>query len=268
MKKLLLSFGVLLMALLSSCSGSKEPSALEGLCETLNGEFKELATDDYMLFENFTVEYAEGTVDVKVEFANSTYCPAEFSDALVQFIVSQYMKEHPGERLDTFVNTLSKEKGTLRITIEGCGESKTFEIPANRVVKLVKLKPMELSYTEARDNVTDIMAKRCEKFKKFFAAKSVDFAVVNGFAQYTFTFEKSTGYARMKQSELNSDIIRAVIPVLVNFGNEEPFVVDLLKIFKIDGYRFVYENEKDKYILKSSLPWRVLDSELEKKNLK
>lgn len=262
MKKLLLNFGVLLITLLAACSGAKEPSALEGLCDTLDGEFKALAENDYMLFQNFSVEYAEGTVNVKIEFADGTYCPAEFTDALVQFIVSQYLKEHPGQRLDTFVNTLSKEKGMLKITLAGCGETKEFEIPAARVVKLVKLKPMELSYNDARANVIDIMAKRCDFLKGELKAKEVDFSVTGGFAQYTVTFEKSAGYAKMKQGELNAVIVKTMKPVYVNLGSEEAFVIDLLKTFKIDGYRFVYENEKDKYVLKSSVPWRLLNSEI------
>lgn len=261
MKKILLSLTALTLVLLSSCSGSKEPSALISLCETLNGEFKDMAKTDYMLFNDCAVDYAEGTVNVTIDFAEGTYTPDEFSDALVQFVVSQYLKEHLGERLDTFINTLSKEKGALRITLAGAGQKKDFDIPAARLVKLVKLKPMELSYNDARANVIDIMAKRCDTLAKEVKAKSADFSVANSFAQYTFTFEKSAPYAKLTQAQLNSTILKCMKPVFDTLGNEGAFVKDLLSTFKIDGYRFVYENEKDKYVLKSSLPWRLFKEE-------
>lgn len=258
MKKLLLTLSAAMLVILSSCTGSKQPSALEGLCEVLNAEFNDVARNDYMLFNDFTVNYADSKVTVTVSFANGTYCPDDFGDALVQFIVSQYLKEHTGERLDTFVNTLTKEKGSLEIVLTGSGQKKEFEIPAARIVKLIKLKPMELSYNDARSNVIDIMAKRCEAFAAEVKAKSADFSVTNTFAQYTFTFEKSAPYARIEQGQLNATILKCVKPIYETLGSETPFVKELLTTFNIDGYRFVYENEKDKYVLKSSIPWKFI----------
>lgn len=258
MKKILLSLSAIVMMLCASCSGSKEPSQLLGITDELNADLKELSEEALMVFNSMTATYADGTVTVNIEFADKSYCADDFTEALVQFIVSQYLKEHTGEKLDTFVNTLTKEKGNLVINLMSPGQKKEFVIPAARVVKLVKLKPMELSYNDARTNIMDIMAKRCNAFAAEVKAQKAEFTVVSSFAQYTFTFEKSAPYARMTPAQLNSAILKCVKPVYEELDDLDSFVIDLLKTFKIDGYRFVYENEKDKYVLKSAVPWRII----------
>ena len=170
------------------------------------------------------------------------------------------MKSHTGANLDEIANTLTKEEGKLAITIQDrAGATVTYDIPAARIRQLIKLKPMELNYNAARAATLDIMEKRAASLCENANAESCDFAVANGFAQYTFTFPNANNYARLKQAQLTGRYVGILKPIYDNFGACRTFVEDLLKSFSIDGYRIVFENKKDKYVLKASIPWRTFD---------
>lgn len=247
-------------AILISCSGSKEPSALIAHADRLNGELGAIAEESPMFLDSATVNYADGTLAVNIAFADTFFTASEFTDALVQYTLAQYMKSHTGANLDEVVNTISKEEGKMAITlIDRKGGSKTFDVPAARLRQLVKLKPMELNYNDARANVLEIMEERDDAFELAANAEDVSFEVANGFAQYTFTFPNANGYARLKQAQLTGRCLNAVKPIYDNYGACRTMVEDLLKSFKIDGYRFVYENNRDKYTLKASVPWRTIN---------
>lgn len=260
MKLRLLAFASLLAALLCSCGTSSQPSPLIAQADRLDGELSTLAEESPMFLDSIRVSYADGTLGVKIAFADPFYTTAEFTEPLVQFAVAQYLKSHPGANLDEVANTLTKEEGKLAITLQDrAGATATYDIPAARIRQLIKLKPMELNYNAARSAALAIMEKRdatlCEDAK----AEACDFTVANGFAQYTFTFPNANNYARLKQAQLTGRYLAILKPVYENFGACRPFVEDLLKSFSIDGYRIVFENKKDKYVLKASIPWRTFD---------
>ncbi len=255
----LISLAAIFAVIFCSC-GSKEPSALIAHADRLDSELGAIAADSPMFLDSINVSYADATLSVNIAFADSLYSVADFNEALVQFTLSEYMKSHLGANLDEVVNTLTKEEGKMAITLlDRTGASKTFDVPAARVVKLVKLKAMELNYNDARTCALAIMEKRCADFANNANADECTFAVANGFAQYTFVYPKSSTYARLTQAQLAGRLVKAVQPIYENYGACRIIVEDLLKSFSIDGYRFVYENTKDKYTLKASAPWRTLN---------
>lgn len=259
MKLRLLAFASLLAALLCSC-GSSQPSPLIAQADRLNGDFATLAEESPMFLDSIRVSYADATLGVKIALADPTYTTDEFTEPLVQFATALYMKSHTGANLDEIANTLTKEEGKLAITIQDrAGATVTYDIPAARIRQLIKLKPMELNYNAARAATLDIMEKRAASLCENANAESCDFAVANGFAQYTFTFPNANNYARLKQAQLTGRYVGILKPIYDNFGACRPFVEDLLKSFSIDGYRIVFENKKDKYVLKASIPWRTFD---------
>lgn len=254
--------GVLALAGLASCGGSKssEPSVLVSHSLRLNGELKSMAEDSPMFLENIDVEYGEGILGVSIVFSDATLEVDDISEALVQYVLAQYLKSHTGVNLDEILNTLSKEDGKLKITLtDADGESREYIIAATRLKKLVTLKPMELNFSEVRTNVTDILDERCDAYKIAYNADDAEFEVFGGFAQYTLTFEKSTSYANLKQSQLTGRYLKVLQARYEEFGACRPMIEELLRSLSIDGYRFVYTDKKETKTLNAAIPWRLLD---------
>lgn len=259
MKYRFLPLAIALAATLWSCSGTKEPSALIAQADRLNGELGALAQESPMFLDSVRVDYADATLGIKIAFADPEVDADDFSDALVQFTLSEYMKSHFGANLDEIVNTLTQEKGKMSITLlDREGDAKTFDVPAARLRQLIKLKAMELNYTAARDNLVDIMAKRCDKFAEEVNAEKAEFEINSSFAQYTVTFKTAAPFYKLTQPQLTGRYVEKLNAIYNDYGACRPMVEDLVKSFKIDGYRFVYDDEKDNYTLKASIPWKLL----------
>lgn len=254
--------GVIALAGLCSCGGSKssEPSALVSQSLRLNGELKTLAEESPMFLESIDVEYSDGVLGVSIAFSDATIETEDISEALVQFVLAQYLKNHTGANLDEILNTLSKEQGSLKITLTDVdSESREYTIGAARLKKLLTLKPMELNYSEVRTNVTDLLDERCEAYKEMYNAEEVEFEVLGGFAQYTLTFEKASTFAQLKQSQLTGRYQKVLQERYEEFGACRPMVEELLRSLSIDGYRYVYIDKNKTKTLSAALPWRLFD---------
>ncbi len=249
-------------AALSSCGGggSKEPSPLVAQSERVSLELGALAEDSPMLIDSIGVDYAEGVFGVSVAFCDTTVNVSDYSDALVQYVLAQYMKNHAGPNLDEIINTLSKEKGKLNITLSDAhGTVREYPVDANRLKRLVKLKPMELAYNDVRTNVSDIMEKECEAYKVQYNASDAEFSISGGFAQYTLTFERSNAYANLTQASLTGRYLKELQPRYEDFGACRDMVEDLLRSLSIDGYRFIYTDKNDTKTISAGIPWRLID---------
>ena len=260
MKYRILPLLAALAAILWSCSGSKEPSKLIAQAERINGELSVLAEESPMFLDSICVDYADAVLSVKVAFADQLYKAEDFSDALVQYTLAEYLKSHTGANLDEVLNTLGEEEGKMTVTILDCqGGAKEFDIPSARLKQLVKLKPMELNYTAARDNMLELMAKRAPFYAEQAKAKSAEFDLSAGFAQYTITFEKASAFRGLTQPVLTGRYVNILRPIYDEFGACRTMVEDLIKSFSIDGYRFVYTDEKESQMVKASIPWRTMN---------
>lgn len=245
---------------LCSCGQtSKEPSALIAQSERVSGEIGDIAEESPMFLQSADADYADGVMSVNVAFCDSTINVAGISDALVQYVLAQYMKSHTGKNLDEILNTLTKEEGSMKITLTGSnGQTKEFNIPAARAVKLIKLKPSELNFNEVKDNVSGILASRCEALKEEYKAKEVEFSITGGFAQYTFTFDKATAYASLNQASLRGRYLKVLKEQYENYGDCAYIIEDLLKSLNVDGYRYVYTTGSGRD-LSAAIPWHMFE---------
>lgn len=260
MKKI---FGIVVIAAtllggLCSCGqASKEPSALIAQSERLEGELGSLAENSPMFLQGTDVDYADGVLSIGISFSDPGINVAGISDALVQYVLAQYMKSHTGKDLDEVVNTLNKEKGSMKITLTGAdGQSKEFSVAAPRLVKLIKLKPSELNFNEVKENVVEILASRCEALKEKYQAENVEFEIASSFAQYTFTFQRPTAYAQLTQASLRGRYLKVLQEQYENYGSCSYMIQDLLKSLKIDGYRYIYTSNGNE--LSAAVPWSML----------
>ncbi len=64
-----------------------------------------------MFLAGTSAEYAAPNLNVSIEFADTTVNVNSYTEALVQYVLAQYLKNHTGANLDAVINTLSAEKG-------------------------------------------------------------------------------------------------------------------------------------------------------------
>ena len=127
---------VLLAAVtMASCSTkSSTPSALIEQSQRIDGELSSLAANSPHYLAKAGAAYADGILSVDITFADAAVVPADYSQALVEYAVSAWLKTHLGVNLDTTLNTLSAEKGSLKITLAGAdGTTKDFTIGSARL---------------------------------------------------------------------------------------------------------------------------------------
>lgn len=255
----LLIAGAVALAALCSCTGSKEPSALIAQSERISADLGTLAQESPMFLQSAAADYDDGTLSVEIAFADSLVNVNDCSEALVQYVLAQYLKAHTGKNLDTVLNTLSKEKGSLALKLSDVlGNSREYPVSASRLVQLVRLKPMELNYNDVRTNVSDILAKKCAAYKAQYNADDCEFEITGGFAQYTLTFAKASAFASLSQANLAARYVKDINPTYEDFGACRSMVEDLLRSLSIDGYRFVYTDKSGAKRLSAGIPWRLI----------
>lgn len=262
MKRIILSViaAAALVGGLCSCGNStKEPSPLIAQSERIGGELGDMAEESPMFLQSAGADYADGVLSVNIAFSDPALDVNSISDALVQYVLAQYMKEHTGKNLDTVVNTLNKEKGSMKITLTGAdGASKEYTIAAARLINLIKMKPSELNFNAVKENVVAILNSRCDAVKDKYNAESAEFEVASSFAQYTVTFERATAYASLTQASLRGRYLKILQEQYENYGNCRYMIEDLLKSLKIDGYRFIYTSKNGRD-LSAAIPWSMLN---------
>lgn len=246
----------------ASCSQkSSEPSALVAESERIGGEFATLVEESPMYLDSASVTYADAELTVSIGFSDPIIAPADCSQALVEYFVSVWLKSHLGQGLDTTLNTLSAEKGSLKIIITGAdGSSASYTIAAARLKKLLTLKPSELNFSAVKDNVNLLMEKRCAAYAEQYKASACTYEFSTGFAQYTLTFTSATAYANLTQDSLRGRYQKVLTEQYDNYGGCSSILTDVLRSLGFEGYRFVYE-EKDNpaKTLKAALPWRLFE---------
>lgn len=262
-KKCLVAGMIILAAAgLGSCSKkSSEPSALIAQSERISGELSKIAEESPMYLESAGASYADGVLSVDIKYSDPLAAVGDYSQALVEYVVSIWLKGHLGADLDTTLNTLSSEQGSLKITLGGAdGTSKEFTISSARLKKLLVLKPSELNFSAVKDNVALLMERRSSLYGEEYKAEDASFSFTTGFAQYTLVFESATQHSNLTQDSLRGRYQKALKDQYENYGACAPVITELLKSLGVEGYRFVYEaKNNESKTLKAALPWRLFE---------
>lgn len=255
--------GVASVMFLFACSGSNtkaDEEAMVSQAERINLDLSTLAEESPMFLSSAAAQYADKALSVNIEFCDSIIKVDQLSDVLIRYVLSLYMKAHPGENLDITLNTLGKLEGVMSLTLKDIyGQTKVLVLPSATLKKLVTSKQMELGYQDVRVNVFDIMETRCERYKKAVNAQSVEFKYAAGFAQYTLTFKNSRAFANQTQGTLAGRYLGVLKPAFENLGACRPIVEELLSSLQIEGYRFIYVDDAETRKIHVSLPWRMIN---------
>lgn len=259
MKKIALFLSVALTFVLAACSGnSKEEAILADKCSELNMQFMHLAKGAPDFIESLACEYAAPNLLVNLKL-DSDINPDEYSQALVEYVVANYIRSNAGQMMDAIVNGINRTKGSLSITVTNSNmEAKEFTIGHARLVQLVQKKNSELNFNDVKENVVRLLEMDCKEYMGPVDATSCTFAMANGFAQYTLTFKNAQAFG----NQTTGTILGRYIPVMqkqyARYGAASSLVIDVLKSLQIDGYRFVYTDEKETKKISSALPWKLL----------
>lgn len=270
MKKIsYVALSVFMLLCAVACGNKEHLQNMETLtiqAENLNSNLSSDATCS----EDFIKSIAANFDDDKTIIVYMTLSKADLplniiSDELVQYVVSFYMKNRVGKDLDATLNALSKEQGQLKIILSDTeGNSREYDIPAARLIKLVTSKPMDMNYQDVRSNIIDIMNLHCELYAKDINAQGCEFEIHSGFAQYTFSFEKAKAYANQTRGTLTGRYAKVFNKELASYGNFRLLLEDVLKSFQLEGYRVVFTTADEKNKVQAAIPWRLIKEELPK----
>lgn len=259
MKKTFLIAAALIAVLLGSCT-DKGPSPLVEQAERLQSELTPLAADSPMYLDSIKVSYADAAMTVAISFADPAVNPDDYSQALVEYVVAQYLKAHPGAGLDAVLNGLSDEDGALDIVLTGrSGSSRTYTIGHRRLKQLYRQRPMELNFNEVKNNVAALMAARCNAYRLGVNATDATFAIDGGFAQYTLTFASASAFSNQTQGSILGRYLPGLREQYENYGACRPMIEELLRSLGIDGYRFIYTTPDGSESKRAAAPWRSLN---------
>ena len=116
---------------MSSCGGNKEAETLQRQAERVNAELTQDAAQDPALFAKADAAYADSAFRVNIVFADSMLQVSDYSQAIVEFFLSDEIKSRGGKDLDEIVNTLAKVKEPLRLTLTDVyGTTRSYDLPA------------------------------------------------------------------------------------------------------------------------------------------
>ncbi|GFI13559.1 hypothetical protein IMSAGC008_01092 [Muribaculaceae bacterium] len=247
-------------AAFTGCSSkSSTPSELVAQSERMAGEMADMAENSPMYLDSVSVAYADGTLNVAVTFADTIVDVEDYSDALIEYVVAYYIKQRPGQNLDTVLNTLSAENGSLKITLANPqGDRKECTIGASRLKKLFFMKPSELNPAQVKSDIANIMEKRAEAYREAYKAENAEFAFEAGFAQYELVFANASAYSNLTQDSLRGRYQNVLRAQYDSYGECRGIIEGVLESLGIEGYRFVYTDKNDTKTLKAALPWRII----------
>lgn len=259
-KSIMLLVCAAVCALAFSCkSGKADQAVIEEYIVPLNTEYSSLCASSALVEEAYVA--LEGVnLTATVRFGSETVKVPQLTEALVQYGVAFWLKEHTGQRLDNILNALGRMRGSLELTLTDVdNNSRTYSISSSRLKQLVRLRPMELNFNEVKGAVTDIMSNRCAALRaNTRGCTEVTFAMDGGFAQYTLTFGRPSDISACTQGSLARIYVNMLKPEYEGMGELRPYVQSILESLQLEGYRFIYTAGADNTV-RSAIPWRLLN---------
>ncbi len=234
----------------SACGGGKEAETLMRQAERVNSELATTARQDPALFAKAGAEYADSAFSINIVFADSMLQVADYSQALVEYFLSDEIKSRAGADLDEIVNTLAKVKEPMRLSLTDVyGTSRSYDMTASTLRTLFKTQRSQLQLPQVRSEVLGILAGRAFRF-----------AVGPGVqkATYTIIYDNAKAYSGLNVANLKARYLKLLKPIYKSYGQLAGAVVDMDKSLGIDGYRFILTTPAGDSELKATLPWREI----------
>lgn len=180
----------------------------------------------------------------------------DIDQALFDVLASQYLKALSANDINLVADGLRDAKGKLKVTLaDENGDSKSFELDGRRIIELQRAKLSGLDRTAALDQIKELAEDLCPNPEAHTAAEDVEVSVNQGFLVYTVIWRNDKAYANDNQSLLTKNYYNALKIQYQRFGDYGPWIVDIMKMFGIDGVRMVYASKTSDKTIKQAFTW-------------
>ena len=260
MKKHFLSFaaGVLAVAM-AACGSDDSAEKLQAQAQRVDAELKSEVAAAPQLFAQASAQYADSAFTIRLALADSLMHVSDYSQAMVEYFLSDEIKARAGKDLDEVVNTLAHTKEPMRICLTDVyGTSKCYDLPAATLRTLYKTQRSQLQLPEVRSQVLEILAGRSFRFAQGGSVQKVDFALASSFATYTVVYDSPKAYSGLNVANLKARYLKMLKPMYAAYGPLAPAVVEMNRSLGIDGYRFILTTPSGDSELKATLPWKEI----------
>jgi len=260
-KKSTISIIAACAALLSmnSCDSGKEAETLRQQADRINTELTQSQQESPALYASANAVYADSALNVNITFADSMMQVADYSQALIEYFLSEEIKANAGKDLDETVNALAKLKQPLRLTLTDVyGTTCSYDMPAATLRTLFKTQRSQLQLPEVRSKVLSILENRAFRFAAGPGVQKADFALKSSFATYTIVYDNAKSYSGLNVANLKARYLKILKPIYQNYGPLKNDIIEMNKSLGIDGYRFVLTTPSGDSELKATLPWREI----------
>ncbi|MDE6161891.1 MAG: hypothetical protein K2F77_09570 [Muribaculaceae bacterium] len=243
-----------------SCGdGGKNAEILNRQATRVNAELHQALKNDPALMSDAGAQYADSAFRINLVLADSLINVSDYSQALVEYFLSEEIKTHAGKDLDEIVNTLAKVKEPMLLTLTDVyGTTDSYELPAATLRNLYKTSRSQLRLLEVRSEVLAIMAGRSVRFAVGQNVQKVDFALTSSFATYTVIYDNAKAYSGLNVANLKARYLKILKPMYKGYGELADAIAEMDKSLGIDGYRFVLTTPSGDSELKATLPWREI----------
>ncbi len=236
------------VALMASCSGGGGVSMSQVAA----------ATDSIVAVSgnaNAVLDQQEPEIDVTFN-VREVIDVDDIDQALFDVLASQYLKSISANDINFIADGLRKSDGKMEIKlVNPHGDSKSFDLTSKRILELQRAKLSGLDRTAALDQIKEVAEELCPNPQAHASAEDVDVSVNQGFLVYTITWANDKVYVNDDQSILTKNYYNALKLQYQAFGDYGPWIVDIMKMFGIDGVRMVYASKSSEKTIKQAFTW-------------
>ena len=233
---------ILTAAMAFTACGDKTTPVLIEQGERLNTELQTLAQENPAVIAEAKAAYADNRMTVDVKLADSLFMVAQISEPLFDYFTACEVKDHLDKNLEVTVNALSEKDGVVAISLTDVyGDSKTFEVTAAQLRRMVKSPLNQLNYTEARDGLFAAFEAAEELFRPAEGpVKAITTSFKGGFYAYNIEFENARAFSGLTTANLKYRALKVLEKRYANLGSFRPVIFGMYKSFGIDGFHLVY----------------------------
>lgn len=253
-----LSSAALAAIMLAACAGGNSSDTLAAAARLADS----IAAAD----ANGTVAAAAPDLQASFTIDDPQIAISSVGQELFDVFASQQLKKIPTPDIAAVCTALRESKGSfITILNSPAGESVTFSLTPQQIIKLQRAKNSELNLGAARNQVVAVAEHMIPAPDAHSGALRVDVAVSKSFLEYNIVWPKASAFARDSQGVLTQRYFNPLKEQYQAMGPLAEPVISMLQTLGIDGVRIVYTAPDSDRRLQQAFPWREIRLPIENK---
>ena len=243
--------------LLSSCAGKDSSQSLMSAAVLADS----IASAD----AGGTVVVSEPDLQASFTVHDAEISLSAIGQDLFNVFASQQLKKLSAKDITAVCDALRESKGSLITVLNSpAGESVSFTLTPQQIIKLQRAKNSELNLGAARNEVVAVAERMVPAPNAHEGALRVEASVTKSFLEYNIVWPKASEFARQPQGILTQRYFNALKEQYQAMGELAEPVISMLQSMGIDGVRIVYSAQDSDRELKQAFPWREIRLPIEK----